>query len=111
MWRAKKNEIRFSTVASFKGLDAKIVILSDIDQFSSEVSVMLMSQDGKTYLVVANTSQTQQQYIIEGVDVTLDDAVVRRYSAEGNLLTSRRLSRSDVRHTLQAGEFSIIEIG
>lgn len=81
------------------------------DQFSSEVSVMLMSQDGKTYLVVANTSQTQQQYIIEGVDVTLDDAVVRRYSAEGNLLTSRRLSRSDVRHTLQAGEFSVIEIG
>ncbi len=80
-------------------------------EFSSECSVMLLSDGDKVYLIVSNTSDTQQQYLIEGVDMTLDNAVVRRYSAEGNLLTTRRLSRNDVRHTLQAGEFSVIEFG
>jgi hypothetical protein len=80
------------------------------DEFNAECSVMLISSGDKTYLIVSNTSTTQQQYLIEGVDLTLDNAVVRRYSSEGNLMTTRRLSRNDVRHTLQAGEFSIIEI-
>lgn len=80
-------------------------------EFNSECSVMLLSSGDKVYLIVSNTSDVQQQYLIEGVNMTLDNAVVRRYSSEGNLLTTRRLSRNDVRHTLQAGEFSVIEIG
>lgn len=34
MWRAKKNEVRFSTISGFKGLEAKAVILIDVDSFS-----------------------------------------------------------------------------
>lgn len=33
MWRAKNSEIRFSTIASFKGMESKIVIIIDLDDF------------------------------------------------------------------------------
>lgn len=40
-WKAKRNEIRFSTIAAFKGLDSKIVILTDVDQFKDSNSRLL----------------------------------------------------------------------
>lgn len=40
-WKAKRNEIRFSTVAAFKGLDSRIVILTDVDQFKNQNSRLL----------------------------------------------------------------------
>ena len=36
IWQAKNNELRFSTVSSFKGLESKIVILMDVDAFVDE---------------------------------------------------------------------------
>jgi len=36
IWQAKKNELRFSTISGFKGLEAKIVILLDVDAFADE---------------------------------------------------------------------------
>ena len=41
MWRAKKTEIRFSTISAFKGLESKIVILIDVDGFSDQAVRML----------------------------------------------------------------------
>ena len=41
MWKAKKNEVRFSTIYAFKGLESKIVILIDVDSISDEASRML----------------------------------------------------------------------
>lgn len=41
LWRAKKNEVRFSTIAGFKGLESKIVIMIDVDRFSDEEARML----------------------------------------------------------------------
>ena len=41
MWRAKENEVRFSTIAGFKGLESKVVILMDIDGFSYHQSRLL----------------------------------------------------------------------
>lgn len=35
LWKSRKDEIRFSTIHSFKGLDAKVVILMDVDDFQS----------------------------------------------------------------------------
>ncbi len=35
IWRAKKSEIRFSTIAGFKGLESKALILIDVDGFSA----------------------------------------------------------------------------
>ena len=79
-------------------------------QFNSDCSVSLLENGNTKYLIVANDSDTQQQFIIDGVDLTMDSAIIRRYSASGELLNTRSLSRSDVRHTLQAGEFIVIEI-
>ena len=79
-------------------------------QFNSDCVVSLMEGANTRYLIVANDSDTQQQFIIDGVDLTMDSAIIRRYSSSGTLLSTRSLSRSDVRHTLQAGEFIIIEI-
>lgn len=40
-WRAKRNEVRFSTISAFKGLDSKIVILADVDQFADSDSRLI----------------------------------------------------------------------
>lgn len=36
VWRAKKSEVRFSTISGFKGLESKTVILIDVDGFSAQ---------------------------------------------------------------------------
>jgi superfamily I DNA/RNA helicase len=41
MWRAKKTEVRFSTISGFKGLESKAVILTDVDGFSDQQIRML----------------------------------------------------------------------
>lgn len=41
MWRAKKTEIRFSTISAYKGLEAKVVILIDVDGFTEHTLRML----------------------------------------------------------------------
>lgn len=41
IWQAKKNDVRFATVSSFKGLEAKVVILIDVDGFSNEKERLL----------------------------------------------------------------------
>lgn len=41
MWKAKKNEVRFSTISAFKGLESKIVLMIDVDQFSDEDTRLL----------------------------------------------------------------------
>ena len=41
MWKAKKNDIRFSTISGFKGLESKIVIMIDVDHFSDEDTRLL----------------------------------------------------------------------
>ncbi len=79
-------------------------------QFNADCSVSLIGNGSVKYLIVANDSDTQQQFIIDGVDLTMDSAIMRRYSSSGELLNTRSLSRSNVRHTLQAGEFIVIEI-
>lgn len=41
LWKARKDEIRFSTIHSFKGLDAKVIILMDVDDFRSPQARLL----------------------------------------------------------------------
>ena len=41
MWKAKKNDVRFSTISGFKGLESKIVILIDVDHFSDDETRLL----------------------------------------------------------------------
>lgn len=41
IWKAKKNDVRFSTISGFKGLESKIVIMIDVDHFSDEDTRLL----------------------------------------------------------------------
>lgn len=41
LWKAKKNDVRFSTISGFKGLESKIVIMIDVDHFSDEDTRLL----------------------------------------------------------------------
>ena len=41
IWKAKKNDVRFSTISGFKGLEAKIIIMIDVDHFSDEEARLL----------------------------------------------------------------------
>ncbi len=41
IWRAKTTEVRFSTISAFKGLEAKAVILIDVDGFTDQTLRLL----------------------------------------------------------------------
>lgn len=41
MWSAKIDEIRFSTISAFKGLESKVLILADVDSFAEESRKLL----------------------------------------------------------------------
>lgn len=41
LWKAKKNDVRFSTISGFKGLESKIVVMIDVDQFADEDTRLL----------------------------------------------------------------------
>lgn len=80
-----------------------------VETFSQDVGTYLFRSDDKVYLVIANASGSQQQFLAEGTDVSMDGAILRRYSDEGELLITKKIGNSSVRYTLQAGEYMIIE--
>lgn len=69
MWLAKKTEVRFSTISSFKGLEAKTVIIFDVDAFTSQ-SVKLLNYVGisrassKLYILFDNNKDEERQQMI-----------------------------------------------
>lgn len=69
MWLAKKTEVRFSTISSFKGLEAKTVIIFDVDAFTSQ-SVKLLNYVGisrassKLYILYDNNKDEERQEMI-----------------------------------------------
>ena len=69
MWLAKKSEIRFSTISAFKGLEAKVVILFDVDGFSSQI-VRLLNYVGisracsKLYILYSKEKEQERQDMI-----------------------------------------------
>jgi hypothetical protein len=85
-------------------------VISSVDQFSSCVTTACFSKGNNTYLVIANSSDSQQSFLINDNKLGRTDTVVRRYDAVGTLLTERALSYEHMRHILQPGEFAIVEI-
>lgn len=72
LWKAKKNDVRFSTIPGFKGLESKIVVLIDIDLFSGE-AIRLMNyvaiSRASTMLYVlydSNVERERQDMILSG---------------------------------------------
>ena len=78
-------------------------VIASVDQFSANVTTACFNKGPVTYLVIANSSDSPQSFLI-------NDTIIRRYDAEGRLLTERGFRYDHMRHILQPGEFIIVEI-
>ena len=81
-----------------------------VDQFVSNITSACFSKDGKTYLIIANSSNSQQSFLINDNRLGRSDSVVRRYDEKGRLINERTFRYEHLRHILQPGEFVIVEI-
>ena len=81
-----------------------------VDQFISNITTACFSKDGKTYLIVANSSNSQQSFLINDNKLGRSDSVIRRYDEKGRLINERTFRYEHLRHILQPGEFMIVEI-
>ena len=106
-------------INSFMGYDELFIsinepldksMISSVDQFSSCVTTACFSKGNNTYLIIANSSDSQQSFLINDNKLGRTDTVVRRYDAVGTLLTERGLRYEHMRQILQPGEFTIVEI-
>ena len=65
MWRAKKSEVRFSTISAFKGLESKAVVLIDVDSFSEQTVRLLnyvaISRASALLYILYDSSKEQER--------------------------------------------------
>lgn len=80
------------------------------ESFSGACTVKYAADRQNRYLIVANTSDSHQQFVTEGVDLISSSATIVRYSSTGKVLFDRAVKRSDVRYTLQPGELIVFTI-
>ena len=81
-----------------------------VDQFVSNVTAACFNKGPKSYLVIANSSTTQQSFLINDNKLGHTDGVIRRYDDKGRLINERNMGTEHLRHILQPGEFIIVEI-
>lgn len=62
------------------------------------------------YIVIANPSDTQQNFLVSVSAFLGTGATVERYSSTGQLITTRNYAMKSMRYTLQPGEFLIITV-
>ena len=83
------------------------------DSYKIGLHSYAFASNGYIYLIVANPTTEQQQFLID-TDVAKDDVTVKRYSSECKeiALASTRsiLHRNERRYTLQAGQFCVAVI-
>ena len=76
----------------------------------SNVTSACFVKGNNVYLVVANSSDTQQDFLISDSRLGRTDSVIRRYDDKGRFIDERKLRSSHLRHILQPGEFIIVEV-
>lgn len=81
-----------------------------VEQFMSNVTSACFNKGPKSYLVIANSSNYQQSFLISDNKLGHTDSVIRRYDDKGRLINERKLGSDHLRHILQPGEFIIVEI-
>lgn len=106
-------------MTAFTGYDELFIDLKEpldasspqsVELFMSNVTAACFSSDGHTYLVISNSSNTQQSFLINDNKLGRSDSVIRRYDEDGRLINERKLRYDHLRHILQPGEFIIVEI-
>ena len=81
-----------------------------VEQFMSNVTTACFDKDNKTYIIVANSSSSQQSFLINDNKLGRADSVIRRYDDKGRLINERKMRSDHLRHILQPGEFIIVEV-
>lgn len=77
LWLADKNEIRFSTIHGFKGLEAKVVLLIDINRFADEKTrllhyVAISRASGMLYIFHSSEAEAERQEMLGGASGPLN---------------------------------------
>ena len=80
-----------------------------VELFMSNVTSACFSKDDHTYIVIANSSNSQQSFLINDNKLGRTDSVIRRYDENGRMINERKSRFGQVRHILQPGEFIIVE--
>ena len=81
-----------------------------VEQFMSNVTTACFDKGNKTYIVIANSSGSQQSFLINDNKLGRADSVIRRYDDKGRLINERKMRSDHLRHILQPGEFIIVEV-
>lgn len=78
--------------------------------FNAACETILIDKSDRIVMVVANHSDTLQQFVVLSDAYNTADGFYRRYSSQGTLLMERDLDGLGLRLVLQAGEYMVIEI-
>jgi hypothetical protein len=106
------------TLSSFRGWKELYVEIADpldaAHKGSSEVFKNMCSSavfyDGENFcMIISNSSNTQQSFLINDNAVRKTKSTVYRYSQDGTLLTERKLRSQSLRNNLQPGEYFIVK--
>ena len=79
------------------------------EAFSANCTVTLIASDDYRYLIAANHSDTQQQFLIDGLGSDSIDSL-KRFGADGESVNSNRFGSDRSRVVLQSGMYSIVRI-
>ena len=89
-------------------LDESVTISTE--QFVSNLTTACFNKGPRTYIVIANASNTQQSFLINDNALGRTDTTVRRYDENGRLINEKNLRYEHMRNILQPGEFMIVDI-
>ena len=123
MFIGKEEFVNMMTVSGlttvFAGFDELYIDIKDpldtsvpvsVEQFMSNVTTACFAKGNKAYIVVANSSAAQQSFLINDNKLGRADSVIRRYDDKGRLINEKKMRSDHLRHILQPGEFSIVEV-
>ena len=81
-----------------------------VEQLMSNVTAACFTKGNTSYIIVANSSDTEQSLLISADRLGRADSVIRRYDEKGRMLNERKMRSDHQRHILMPGEFVIVEV-
>ena len=105
--------------AEFAGFDELYIDIKEpldktipvsVEQFMSNVTSACFNKGPRSYIIIANSSDTQQSFLINDSKLGRTDGVIRRYDEKGKLINERKLRSDHLRYILQPGEFLIVDV-
>ena len=105
--------------AEFAGFDELYIDIKEpldktipvsVEQFMSNVTSACFNKGPRSYIIIANSSDTQQSFLINDSKLGRTDGVIRRYDEKGKLINERKMRSDHLRYILQPGEFLIVDV-